>query len=196
MKIRELFTGRVFTFSNFLSLSRILLVPVIWYYFEMESTTQLAVYKYYSVILIIVLMSTDYLDGFLARKLNQVSRLGQFIDPIADKISAISMGFILCYYKNFPLWILLVVIIRDLYMFAGGVIMFSKMDIQVRPNVFGRLMVACMPLAAFIYILSPDILFLGLSLQQISIFLILIFLILSTALSWRIYSKVYFEKKR
>jgi len=97
MKIKELFTGRVWTLSNLLSVSRILLVPVMWLLFSLERSTGQERYTLHLVVLLIVIFLTDFLDGFLARALDQVSRLGQFIDPLADKIATLTLAVLLWY---------------------------------------------------------------------------------------------------
>lgn len=196
MKLRELLSGRVVTISNILSVLRVVLVPVIGYLLHLEKTTGNEGYKYCSVILFALLLATDFLDGYLARVLNQVSRLGQFIDPLADKIAALGLGILLWYFKDFPLWLLFLMLLRDLYAVAGGLLLFSSRDIQVRPNIFGKCMVTSMGMAGFVYILSPEVRILGLTLQQISIFLILVFMLLSSLTYWKTYSRVYFGNKR
>ncbi|TAL33960.1 MAG: CDP-alcohol phosphatidyltransferase family protein [Spirochaetes bacterium] len=196
MQIKDLLSGRVFTLSNFLSISRILLSPFVGYMFHMEKATGDVTYRLYSLGLICIIIATDFLDGFLARALNQVSRLGQFIDPLADKITAIIMGALVCYYKEFPLWVLLAVMTRDAYSVIGGILLFTRKDIQGRPNMFGKMMVVSIGFSGLIYVLETHVEILGISLRHISIFLILFFLVLSTLEYWRTYSKVYFEKKR
>ena len=194
MKVKDLFSGRVFTLSNILSLSRIFLVPFMWYAFYFEQKTGNSVYKYYALLVIFLIVLTDFLDGYLARLLNQVSRLGQFLDPVADKISATGCAILLFYYRDFPLWIIFTILIRDIYAIIGGFLLFSNRDIQGRPNIFGRLMACSMGLSGIVYILSPTIQILDFTLQQISIYLIVIFLVLSVVQYWRTYSMLYFER--
>ncbi len=195
MKIKELFTGRVFTLSNLLSVSRVLLVPVMWLLFSLEKSTGEDRYTLYLVVLLISIFLTDFLDGFLARALDQVSRLGQFIDPLADKIATLTLAILLCYYKGFPVWMLFIMTARDMYAVVGGFILFSRRDVQGRPNLPGKLMVASMGLSALVYILSPSMKIADISFQEMSLFLILFFLGMSSYLYWKTYSKVYFEKK-
>jgi CDP-diacylglycerol--glycerol-3-phosphate 3-phosphatidyltransferase len=196
MKIRELFSGRVFTISNFLSLTRILLVPFIAVAFHLEKVNGIPEYRYYGIVLLVFLAATDFFDGFLARTLNQVSRLGQFIDPLADKIAALSLGIALCAYKGFPLWMLAVILARDIYAVIGGTLLFSRRDVQVRPNIYGKIMVGFMALSGLIFILEPEVAVCGISLQEISLAAILVFLFLSSFAYWKIYSRIYFGKER
>jgi CDP-diacylglycerol--glycerol-3-phosphate 3-phosphatidyltransferase len=196
MRIRELFTGRIYTVSNLLSVMRVLMVPIIGCLFAAERETGAPEYRYYSVLVLAVMLATDFFDGYLARVLNQVSRLGQFLDPLADKTALLILGALLYYYKDFPLWLLFIMAARDIYAVAGGFMLFSRRDIQARPNIFGKFMVASLGLTALVYILAPSASALGIPLRHGAIALVLFFLILSTIVYWKTYSKVYFETKR
>lgn len=66
---------------NILTISRILLVPVLMVSFYLEEG-----YKGYTVFIFFIASVTDYLDGYLSRKWNVTSNLGTFLDPIADKL--------------------------------------------------------------------------------------------------------------
>ncbi len=196
MKIRELFSGRVFTISNFLSLTRVLLVPFIAVTFHLEKVNGIPGYRYYGIALLIFLAATDFFDGFLARTLNQVSRLGQFIDPLADKLAVLTLGIALCVYKGFPAWALAIILARDIYAVIGGALLFSRRDIQVRPNIYGKIMVGLMVLSGLIFILEPGITVWGITLQALSLAAVLVFLFISSFAYWKIYSRIYFGKER
>lgn len=75
----------MFTIPNILTLARIAMIPLIWLLFLLENSWGssaawicLGVYTICAI--------TDFLDGYLARKLNQISAFGTFLDPISDKI--------------------------------------------------------------------------------------------------------------
>ena len=86
----EVTTDRVFTIPNLLSMARLLGVPIFLWLILVPQADGLA------VALLVVSGITDYLDGYLARRLNQISRLGQLLDPIADRlyILAILVGLL------------------------------------------------------------------------------------------------------
>jgi len=112
---------------NFLSLLRIILVPVIVIFLiQDEYGKALAVF--------VVAGLTDALDGTLARLLNKQTELGAFLDPLADKI-LLSTSFIsLSIFGLIPGWLTVIVISRDLIILMG-IMTLSMMDIayEIKP---------------------------------------------------------------
>jgi CDP-diacylglycerol--glycerol-3-phosphate 3-phosphatidyltransferase len=64
--------------------------------------------------------STDYIDGFIARKFNLKTELGLCLDPLADKVVSIAVFITLYLFRGFPLWILIIVVIKDLTILIAG----------------------------------------------------------------------------
>lgn len=94
------------TIPNILSLFRLALLPVLFLFFYWHFP-----YHYTACMGVIVLIGlSDFLDGYLARRLNQMSRFGAFIDPVADKI-AVAMAYILVVELYQSMWITLAAII-------------------------------------------------------------------------------------
>lgn len=56
---------------------------------------------------------TDYIDGEIARKYNQVSDFGKFLDPLADKLLTIAAMLMFCQWNMFPAWALMIVLTRE-----------------------------------------------------------------------------------
>ncbi|PKL86832.1 MAG: CDP-diacylglycerol--glycerol-3-phosphate 3-phosphatidyltransferase [Ignavibacteriae bacterium HGW-Ignavibacteriae-1] len=95
---------------NILSIFRLILAPF-FYVCIISDNSQTVVL---GVILFIVGALTDYLDGLLARKYQAISSVGKFLDPLADKVLT---GFALVAFssmKIIPLWMVLIVLFRDL----------------------------------------------------------------------------------
>lgn len=99
------------TLPNMLSTLRLLLVPV--FFIQIINGQDAA-----AVLVMAIASATDYLDGYFARKLNQVTRLGQLLDPAADRlyILAALIGLVLVGYV--PLWFAALLILRDLMLGA------------------------------------------------------------------------------
>lgn len=66
-----------------------------------------------SLFLFIAASVTDYIDGQIARKCNQVSDFGKFLDPLADKLLTITVMAMFCQWGRFPAWALMVVLTRE-----------------------------------------------------------------------------------
>ena len=100
------------TVPNLLSMLRLALVPVFMFLLLSE--------RYLSAIVVLALSSlTDYLDGYFARKFNQVTRLGQLLDPAADRLYIFSTLVGLSITGIIPVWLAVVIIGRDLVLAAA-----------------------------------------------------------------------------
>ena len=101
--------GEVFNVPNLLSFLRILLVPVfLWFLLEELFLAAIAV--------LAVAGLTDFLDGFLARKLNQTTKLGKMLDPVADRLYIFATLLALSATGYVPWWLAGLVILRDVLM--------------------------------------------------------------------------------
>src|SRR4030042_6722163 len=95
---------------NILTLSRFFLTPFIAVLIFINIP-----YNYYIALSLYALGSiTDLLDGYIARKYNKVSNLGIYLDPMADKVFGYQMVMILLYLNVFPLWITILIFVRDM----------------------------------------------------------------------------------
>ena len=124
--------ARIVTVPNILSVSRIVLLPIVLLLlFKHQNAAAVAV--------MLVSWSTDALDGYLARKLNQVSNLGRVLDHLVDKVWVGSVLVTLVFLRNLPFFLAAAVILRDLLILAGsGVIMKAK-GLFVQSDVVGKI---------------------------------------------------------
>lgn len=84
---------------------------------------------------------TDFLDGFIARKLNQITDLGKLLDPLADKITIIGVYLILALpirETPLPFWFLIVLFVRDMTILTCGYFIYRKRKIVVKSNIWGK----------------------------------------------------------
>ncbi|PKK84201.1 MAG: hypothetical protein CVT49_04330 [candidate division Zixibacteria bacterium HGW-Zixibacteria-1] len=70
--------------------------------------------------LLIAAGATDFLDGLMARKLNQITAMGHILDPLADKLLAIILIIELIIFRDFPIWLAVAVFLRDLVILTAG----------------------------------------------------------------------------
>jgi cardiolipin synthase len=98
------------TIPNALSALRLLGVPVFFWLIVGPENDGIA------LIVLVVSAFTDWLDGFLARKLNQFSRLGELLDPLADRLYVIAALAALYIRELLPIWVVVLLILRDVLM--------------------------------------------------------------------------------
>jgi cardiolipin synthase len=119
--------------ANWLTTLRILLIPVF---------VTLLVYRRPREALVVFCLAslTDLLDGYIARSRGSQTRLGAFLDPVADKLLLTSAFVTLTYLKVIPFWIAVVVVSRDLVLSAGVlVIHVAGGAVQPAPSWLGKL---------------------------------------------------------
>jgi len=93
------------------------------------------------IILVLCMYFSDLLDGYLARKLNQVSEFGKIIDPLADKISVMTIALILVYLGRLPIWFVTVVVARDVLILIFGIYLNRKYKLTLMSNFPGKIAV-------------------------------------------------------
>jgi CDP-diacylglycerol--glycerol-3-phosphate 3-phosphatidyltransferase len=99
---------------NIISAFRILLIPLVIGFLFID----FANHYYFALGLYLLAMISDLLDGYIARKYKLETKLGRFLDPLADKTMNILMMVTLACLQIFPLWIVLLQIARDLFVDA------------------------------------------------------------------------------
>lgn len=148
--------GKILTISNFLSLSRILLIIPILYFLSLKTETG----NYNALLFVFLAALTDFLDGYFARKFNQASEFGKIIDPVADKLCAIFvLGYLALYRENpIPRWFLGILLFRDLGILIASIIVLSKKKNIITSNMLGKVTVNIFVLVVIFYILNkPEI---------------------------------------
>ena len=109
-------SSRVLTVPNVLSFFRLALVPVfIWLIISGQDALAL--------VTLVISSVTDFLDGFLARRLNQVSRMGQLLDPAADRLYIFAALIGLAWRELIPWWLVATIVLRDVMLAVLGIIL-------------------------------------------------------------------------
>ena len=127
-------TWQFFTIPNMLSILRIMLIGPIIYCILHENRT----YFYAGIMMIFIAGLTDFLDGILARRLNQISEFGKLLDPLADKLSIAALVVVLIFYRDFPVWVAALIIGRDVLIVIAGLIFASKYKFLMSSNFIGK----------------------------------------------------------
>jgi CDP-diacylglycerol--glycerol-3-phosphate 3-phosphatidyltransferase len=157
-KAKDLFADRIFTLSNFISVSRVLMLPFFFYTTEKYSAAPSNLFYFYSSIgLCLAAVLTDYLDGLFARLLRQETTLGRYLDPVCDKFVTIGGLSIACYFFGFPIWILTIYIIRELLGVWLGGFLYLKRGLQGKPNWWGKFGVGLVACSVLWYMYLPHL---------------------------------------
>lgn len=144
------------TVPNLVTLLRFLLVPVfVWLMFNNA--------YWNALIVLVVLFSTDWIDGFLARLLNQVSTVGKWLDPLADRISLWVVVITVVLSGLAPWWLIVALMVPDLLL-AGIMALVYAGNPQMQVTILGKartvaLMVG-IPMLLFAeapFLVSPDV---------------------------------------
>lgn len=109
-------TGRILTWSNTISFSRIFVAfPIVYFHYlnGLQYDFTILVLVFYGII-------SDYLDGYVARKTNTISELGKMIDPVADKLCTLVLFIYTVWIGWIPLWFLIFAVIRDTLIMMGS----------------------------------------------------------------------------
>lgn len=124
--------ARIVTIPNILSVSRIILLPIVLLLlFKGENAAAVAV--------MLVSWTTDALDGYLARRLGQVSNLGRVLDHLVDKVWVGSVLVALVFIRDLPLFLAGAVILRDILILAGSGVIMKVRGSFVQSDVVGKI---------------------------------------------------------
>ncbi|MCP5049658.1 MAG: CDP-alcohol phosphatidyltransferase family protein [bacterium] len=135
---------------NTLSGIRIFAVPVI---------VLLIIYsnaKNYPVLITVFCFSIalDFFDGYLARKFSQETELGKILDPVADKLMVFGVVAALVIKSDFPLWLAVVIVSRDLLIVTVGAILFRGRHVVTPSILIGKITFAVLGVLMMTYIVD------------------------------------------
>jgi len=169
MKInyKELFSTK----SNLLSLFRLFLAIPLWILFD-NFNSQWAPYVIFSLCIIVAV--TDMLDGYLARKFNEITEMGKIIDPLADKIVVGTIILKIYILGLIPDSYFFMIVGRDLLIFLGGIYVTNKIGKVLPSNKLGKAAVFTIGIVILLIVLKlswNNIFFL--SFYYLSIFLVI-----------------------
>lgn len=100
------------TTASKITLVRVAMIPVFMVFMYL-SGGQPGLWMWLALGVFILASLTDYVDGQIARKCNQVSDFGKFLDPLADKLLTIAAMTMFCEWGSFPAWALMIVLTRE-----------------------------------------------------------------------------------
>lgn len=145
MNIRQLF----FNIPNLLSLLRIILIPLFLYLVFTPTVS----HRIWALVVFAFASFTDLLDGWSARRLNQETDMGKFLDPLADKFLVISAMIAFLFLDPLiPLWMVVIIIGRDLLITAMRYLAIRK-GTELKTSRFGKVKTAFQMTSIFVIIM-------------------------------------------
>ena len=139
-------TNKILTIPNGLTLVRFVLVGVMaWFFLNNNPLAAMAIY--------IIAAATDLVDGYIARRFNQISNVGKVFDPIADKLMTVT-ALVCMFLRGFLTpGVLTVVIIKEALMVVGGALIYFVFKKVVYANLYGKISAAAYFLAIMLLFL-------------------------------------------
>jgi len=121
------------TLPNLITILRIILTPVFVIYLINDQLTA-------ALVIFVVCSVSDGVDGFVARFFNQKSKLGAYLDPLADKLLLVTAFVVLSALGHLPAWLTVTVIARDVMILLGVItIHLNKLELHIRPSVLSKI---------------------------------------------------------
>jgi len=109
-------SSRIVTLANFVSVVRLMAIPVFLYLVIQGHLVA-------AFVLLVAAVLTDFVDGMIARKMNQITKLGQFLDPFADRLFIAATVIALAIQDVVPWVFVIAVMLRDALLGVGGIVM-------------------------------------------------------------------------
>lgn len=105
--------------ANIVTWARIALIPVFVYLmYRAGDSTRMETATWWALVVYLVATFSDYLDGYLARKLDIITPMGQFLDPLADKFLVLAALISLIIFRGLPIWATVIIVVREVAVVA------------------------------------------------------------------------------
>lgn len=145
--------NEIYTKSNLLSILRLLLAIPFWFLLDnfQDSSTRLFTFG-----LCLFAACTDVLDGYLARRFNEVTEFGKIIDPLADKIAIGVIVVKLYLIGAIPGYYFWMIFGRDILIFSGGIIITQKIGRVLPSNALGKITVLVIGTVILLILLNME----------------------------------------
>ena len=136
---------------NILTVIRFLLIPVFAYQYLVYGNVV------WATIILVLSGVTDVLDGYIARRFNLVTKWGVVFDPIADKLTQLTVAFCIAFRGLELMWIAFgLMLVKELVLVSGGIKLYRKADVVVPANWIGKLATLVFYLVFFTLILFEN----------------------------------------
>jgi len=146
--------NEIYTISNLLSFLRLLMAIPFW--ILIGNINEPGVRAILAALALIGAL-TDWLDGYVARKRNEVTELGKIIDPLADKITIGAIIIRLYMVGEIPEYYFFLILGRDVLIFIGGIIVSKMIDKILPSNILGKITVSVIGMVILLFFLEVSL---------------------------------------
>jgi len=140
-----------FSIPNFITSLRIAMVPLFGYLLYISDIKNAS-------ILFLIMAVSDFLDGFIARKFNQISKIGKYLDPLADKLVILTTIFIGGFFTvgySISFYFASIIFIKEVYLIVGIIVIFIlRREIRVHTIFMGKITMFFEYLTVVIFLVS------------------------------------------
>ena len=148
------------TLASKITLVRVAFIPI-YMVFMYLSYGEPGLWMWLGLAVFVIASLTDFIDGQIARKLNQISDFGKFLDPLADKLLTISAMVMFCQWGLMPAWALMIVLAREFAVTGLRLIAVGKGKV-IAAGWSGKIKTTCTMLGLCAWMAFPTIGWLGL----------------------------------
>lgn len=128
----EVVSNKVLTVPNLLSFARLAILP--WLYVTLADGTSSGLLR--GLVIGFFFGITDWIDGYVARRFNQITKLGKLLDPVSDRLFILTIVIAMVVVGLLPLWVVIAIGVRDVLMLTIGLAMLTR---GVQPPAVSRL---------------------------------------------------------
>ena len=147
------------TLASKITLLRVAFIPL-YMVFMYLSGGEGGIWMWLAFAIFIIASLTDYVDGQIARKRNQVSDFGKFLDPLADKLLTIAAMVMFCEWAKMPAWALMIVLAREFAVTGLRLVAVGKGKV-IAAGWSGKVKTASTLVGLCVWMAFPNITFLG-----------------------------------
>ena len=147
------------TLASKITLLRVAFIPL-YMVFMYLSGGESGIWMWLAFAIFIIASLTDYVDGQIARKRNQVSDFGKFLDPLADKLLTIAAMVMFCEWAKMPAWALMIVLTREFAVTGLRLVAVGKGKV-IAAGWSGKVKTASTMVGLCVWMAFPNITFLG-----------------------------------
>lgn len=147
------------TLASKITLLRVAFIPVYMLLMYL-SGGQSGLWMFLALAVFIIASLTDFVDGQIARKYNQVSDFGKFLDPLADKLLTIAAMVMFCQWGGMPAWALMIVLTREFAVTGLRLVAVGKGKV-IAAGWSGKVKTTCTMIGLCVWMAFPGIALLG-----------------------------------